>query len=258
MAASATYVYCVVHRGGPVGVRRMPPGVPGSSRPALLDISDGLSIAVSTVPLDVYGPEQIERRLHDLEWVANIALGHEAVVEHIGKIGGATVVPMKLFTMFSEPERAVEEMRSRRRQLSAVIKRIKDCQEWGVRVTRSAGTPQQQTRTRPIRTGVDFLAAKKRARDDERDLSARLHAEAEGVLLQLGRVSKQAKRRLPPDAAAPPPLLEAAFLVPRSGSARFKAAARQAARRCRTAGGDLALSGPWPAYNFIDGGERRT
>ena len=110
MAASATYVYCVVHRGGPVGVRRMPPGVPGSSRPALLDISDGLSIAVSTVPLDVYAPEQIERRLHDLDWVANIALAHEAVVEHIGKIGGATVVEHQLDVAEHALQRIVELM----------------------------------------------------------------------------------------------------------------------------------------------------
>lgn len=258
MAARATYVYCVVHRDDPVRVRGMPPGVPGSSRPILLDISPGLSLAVSDVPLDVFGTEQIERRLPDLEWVAKVALAHEAVVEHLGRIGGATVIPMKLFTMFSAPQRAVAEMRSRRRQLTAVIQRIRGCQEWGVRVTRRVDQPRRPARTRPVRSGADFLAAKKQARDDARDKSARLHAEAEGALSRLGRVARQAKRRHAPDSATNPPILEAAFLVPRTGRARFAAAAKQAAARCRAAGGDLALTGPWPAYNFIDDGEPRT
>jgi Gas vesicle synthesis protein GvpL/GvpF len=255
MSAHATYVYCVVHRDRPAAVRNMPSGVPGSSRPALLDVSPALSIVVSTVPLGVYGREPLERRLHDLDWVASVALAHEAVVERMGRISAATIIPMKLFTMFSEPERAVAEMRSRRGQLSNLVKRIRGCQEWGVRVTPSASRPQRPARKTAVRSGADFLAAKKRARDDARDQAERLHAEAESVLASLGRVARQAKRRLPPDSAATPPVLEAAFLVPQARNARFAAAARDAARRCRAAGGDLVLTGPWPAYNFVDDGE---
>lgn len=257
MTPSATYVYCVVQQDRPIAVSRMPPGVPGSSRPALLEVAPGLSIVVTDVPLDAYGPEQIERRLHDLDWVASIALAHEAVVERVGGMTGATVIPMKLFTMFSEPERAVAEMRSRRRQLSAVIRRIRGCQEWGVRVTRSVQRPVRPARTGTIRSGAAFLAAKRQARDDAHDQSAKLIAAADGVVSTLGRLARRSKRRLPPDSATTPPVLEAAFLVPRNRSVRFKAAARQAARRCRAAGGDLALTGPWPAYNFIDDGEPR-
>jgi hypothetical protein len=257
MTPSATYVYCVVQRDRPIAVSRMPQGIPGSSRPALLQVSRGLSIVVSDVPLDAYGPERIERRLHDLDWVASIALAHEAVVERVGGLTGATVIPMKLFTLFSEPERAVAEMRSRRRQLWAVVRRIRDCQEWGVRVTRSVQRPQRPARTGTIRSGAAFLAAKRQARDAAHAQSATLIAAAEGVLSTLGRVARKSKRRLPPDSATTPPVLEAAFLVPRNRNVRFKAAARQAASRCRAAGGDLALTGPWPAYNFVDDGEPR-
>jgi len=39
--------------------------------------------------------------------------------------------------------------------------------------------------------------------------------------------------------------------VPSGRKLRFKAAVNREARRCRDAGADLTLTGPWPAYNFI-------
>ena len=258
MGDTATYVYCVVHRNVPVALRSIPPGIPGASRPALLDVSPRLWIVASQVTRAVYTSEEIERRLRDLDWVAEIALAHELVVERLSRATGATVIPMKLFTMFSAPDRAVADMRSRRRQLEAVVKRIQGCDEWGVRVTRAATARSTPARTGVVPSGSAFLAAKKQARDDARELSARLADAAGDVLTTLGRVAKQSKRRPPPESAATPPLLEAAFLVPRDRKARFRTAAKQTARRCRTMGAELTVTGPWPAYNFIDDAETRS
>jgi hypothetical protein len=46
-------------------------------------------------------------------------------------------------------------------------------------------------------------------------------------------------------------LLDAAFLVPVTRSSAFRSAIRQHARELRTAGVAMTLTGPWPAYNFI-------
>ena len=54
-----------------------------------------------------------------------------------------------------------------------------------------------------------------------------------------------------PDGASTPPLLEAAFLVPASSALAFKAAAKRLAARGAAAGTELTLTGPWPAYNFV-------
>ena len=56
----------------------------------------------------------------DVDWVANAAVAHEVVVEHFARRTGSTVLPMKLFTMFSSVERAVAETRPRQRELTAV------------------------------------------------------------------------------------------------------------------------------------------
>jgi len=255
MSERTTYVYCVVDRSGPLSMRGVPAGVPGGSTPALLPLTRRLSIVASAVPRDAYAPEIVDARLRDLDWVSGIALAHEAVVERMTRVRGATVIPMKLFTMFSEPDRAVSELRKRQRQLERIVQRIHGCEEWGVRVTRGARPSDRRVRAAAPATGTAYLSARKQARDDLREQSAKRRTAAADTLAALGRLAKGAKPRPAPESAASPPLLDAAFLVPRTRSAGFHAGVKRAAARCREAGAELTVSGPWPAYNFIDGGE---
>jgi hypothetical protein len=252
MMSTTTYVYCVLHRARTPVLRGMPPGIPGGSLPRLLPVAARLWIVASEVPRLAYAPEAIERHLRDLDWVSGIALAHEAVVERMTRVSGATVVPMKLFTMFSGPELAIGEMRSRSAQLKGIVKHISGCDEWGVRVMRGNPGAAARPRTTDASSGTAFLAARKQIRDAAREQTATMIAAAEDVLTSLGRVAKATRQRPAPDGASSPPLLDAAFLVPESRKARFRAAAKEAAARCSDAGAELTLTGPWPAYNFID------
>ena len=218
MPKTATYVYCAVHRDRPPALRRMPPGVPGGGGPRLLRASPRFWLVVSDVPAGRYSAAAIDRRLHDLDWIAGIALAHEAVVERMGRVAGATVIPMKLFTMFSEPERAVAETRTRQRRLERIVQRIRGCEEWGVRVTRGAPARPARRRTGALRSGTAFLASRKQARDEAREQSSSGASAAAHALTVLSRIAKGAKQRPAPDGAAAPPLLDAAFLVPGAGA----------------------------------------
>jgi len=204
------------------------------------------------VPLADYGPEVLERRLRDMRWVADVALAHEAVVEYFARAKAATVVPMKLFTMFSAPDRAVAELRNRRSELSDVVRRLRGCREWGVRITRFRGTPVSRVPSAAPPTGAAFLTAKRQLRDDARAASIATLSAAEDVYQALAAVSRDARRRDDAPAEVPaPPLLDAMFLVPIARQNRFRAAVRRAAALCRSAGAQLTLTGPWPAYNFV-------
>jgi hypothetical protein len=155
--------------------------------------------------------------------------------------------------MFSNDERALEEMRSRRRDILAVARRIAGCEEWGVRITRKApaATIAQSEGVRPT-SGSAFLTAKKEARDLARELVRAATESVEHAYATLSALSRDARRRddVPPGAVAPP-LLDAAFLVPADRRARFKAAARRLAAAATTAGTEMTVTGPWPAYNFV-------
>ena len=106
MTSRATYVYCLVRSARTLSSSRVPPGLPGAARPEVTALSDGLWLVTASVPLDRYGPGALEPALRDLDWVGAVALAHEAVVEHFARVKGSTVVPMKLFTMFSTLERS--------------------------------------------------------------------------------------------------------------------------------------------------------
>jgi gas vesicle protein GvpL/GvpF len=252
MSGSATYVYCVVHRPTRPPLTRMPPGIAGASAAAIDSIARGLWLVSASVPLDEYAEREIQERLQDLDWVSRIALAHEAIVERFGRAASATVIPMKLFTIFSTPARALEEMRRRRPQLESVAKRVRGAEEWGVRIMRTQdGSPAARGAAQPAASGTAFLAAKRRARDEAQARATAAVEAAEHAFVVLGRFARQTKRQPPPSGAPAPPLLDAALLVPSGRKLRFKAAVNREARRCRDAGADLTLTGPWPAYNFI-------
>lgn len=255
---TATYLYCIVKSARKPATGKAPAGLPGAERPYAIAVAPSLWLIIAAVPLDTYGPEQLERQLSDLDWVGRIALAHEGVVEHFAGRLGTTVIPMKLFTMFSSPERAAADIAARKGPITAAMRRIAGAEEWGIRIMRgSAAVPAAASRTRAA-SGAAFLAAKKQARDDAR--SARLVAAevAADTFAHLSALARDARRRdHAPAGGAVPPLLDAAFLVPASGRARFKTAAKREAGRCAEAGAQMTLSGPWPAYNFVQGDEPR-
>jgi hypothetical protein len=266
MAANATYLYCIVHAAHAPSAALAPRGLPGAARPSVLAVDTSLWVVVADVPLRTYGPALVEASLRDMAWVADVAVAHEAVVEHFASQADVTVIPMKLFTMFSTAERAVEETRSRRRDLDPVLQLIAGCEEWGVRMIRTAVPPSgSSSASRPTAvagraaapkaaSGAAFLAAKKRVRDDARDAVRALAGAADSVFDTLAALGRDARRRVDaPDGSTSPPVLDAAFLVPVADRGQFRSAAQRLAATSAAAGAELTLTGPWPAYNFVQG-----
>ena len=256
--SAATYIYCVVKSARKPSLTGVPPGLPSGTPPQLLHSAPGLWLVTSQVALDVYGQGKLEPALTNMDWVGRIAVAHEAVVEFFAARAGVTVVPMKLFTMFSTPERAVADISARRAALDTTMKRIAGAEEWGIRVLRASSAAGKKGAAVAVQSGAAFLAAKKQKRDEA--LEARIAA-AEAALTafeRLAAIARDARRREDsPAAGATPPLLDAAFLVAASKRTRFTSAARREAEACARAGAHLTLSGPWPAYNFIHADDAR-
>jgi hypothetical protein len=252
MASTATYLYCIVHASRAPSVTRAVRGLAGATRPAVTPLARSFWLVTASVPLDVYGPEALESSLRSVRWVTDIALAHESVVEHFARQAGATVIPMKLFTMFSSEKLAIAETRIRVRHLKGVVKRIAGCEEWGVRITRRAAT-ESRSPARAVMgiSGTDFLAAKKTTRDLARQSIGAAVAAAEEAYVTLSAIARDARRRREePEGATTPPILDAAFLVPVDRRRRFKAAVKSLA--AAKDGTLVTLTGPWPSNNFID------
>jgi len=250
--STAIYLYCVVRAARRPALAHVPPGLPGGTGPDAHRLSGSLWLITADVPLDVYGPAHLEPRLRDLNWVSHAALAHEAVVEHFSRAKGAVVVPTKLFTMFSSIAKAVADVGAGKAAIERAMRHIAGSEEWGVRITRRPGVPARVTRPSRPSSGAAFLAARKEARDLSAHVRLTSLAAAETAFERLSRHARDAQQR--PRRQEPGsnrPILEAAFLVTASARARFKTEARRQAALCASAGADLTLTGPWPAYNFV-------
>jgi hypothetical protein len=250
--STAVYLYCVARSVRRPVLRRAPDGVPGASAAQAVAAGRGLWIVVADVPLDQYGPGRLEPRLQDFDWVATVAVAHEAVIEFVSRRAAVTVIPAKLFTMFSSILKATDDIVRRRKTIDRVMKHVAGCQEWGLRVTRRPLAAAAASHGSAPASGAAFLAARKAARDAASTARAAAIVATERAFAALARHARDAKTRArAPEPGTNPPILEAAFLVTAGARPRFKAEARRQVSACAAAGADLVITGPWPAYNFV-------
>ena len=260
----ATYVYCLIAGRVRPAVPRTPAGLPGLGPVRLLEVTDvggrGLKLwlAVSEAPLARYSEDAINQRISNLNWVSRAAIAHETVVESF--IDQPAVVPMKLFTIFTSDERALEHLQADRRRVDRIVKRVAGHQEWGVRVVLTRGEKRSRTplskRTGPApgQSGVAYLAAKKQQREESTELQAHARTTVATLYDRLEDEATRAKRRAASELPVQggPLLLDAAFLVPRSRARGFRSLVTRQSKTLAAQGYGLTLSGPWPAYSFIE------
>jgi Gas vesicle synthesis protein GvpL/GvpF len=212
-------------------------------------------LVVADAPLDRYGEDAINRGLSDLDWVSRAAVAHEAVIESF--VAAPAVLPMKLFTIFTSDARAREHIRRQAARIDALIRRVANHQEWGLRVVldrpdRAKTAPRSKQAKRDL-TGRSFLLDKKAARDRSTELARHAREAVADLFDRLSEHAAKSKRRaageLPVQSG--PLLLDAAFLVLARKSARFRTVVGREARMLGRQGYSLTLSGPWPPYTFV-------
>lgn len=247
-SATATYVYGLLERKTRPAVDRAPAGLPGVGPLRALPVSDGLWLLAAPAPLARYGVEPIERGLRDLDWVSACALGHERVAEHF--LDQGTLLPMKLFTLFTSDEAAVAQSRNDARRVARLRDRLRGRVEWGVRLRRRDEAPPPKTAAKP-RSGREFLERKARARALTSGERSGDRARAGAALKALRKLAAAAVRKELPDEAGRL-LLDAVLLVDRGKTAALRRAAARQARALSREGIDLVLTGPWPPYHFLE------
>ncbi|HSS52256.1 MAG TPA: GvpL/GvpF family gas vesicle protein [Thermoanaerobaculia bacterium] len=255
----ATYLYCLVRHAAEPSLTGAPPGLPGLGKLHALEVGDRLWLVAASAPLPEFSSERIEEQLTDLDWVSACALAHEAVVEHFRD--APALLPLKLFTLFASDERALAHLRASREPLDKVLDRVAGRVEWGVRVrldearAREALAAEGRQAAALSGSGTSFLLRKKQEQEASRDLAGRLRAEVDAGWADLAAQADEAIRRQP--ATAPEQggkvFLDAALLVPANRTAELEAAVDRFASRVGPKGGEVTLTGPWPAYHFIEG-----
>jgi hypothetical protein len=251
VSATLSYVFCLVRSTRRPSLRGIAEGMPGGSDLRPIEVGNDLWAIVQSVPESQYGEAALARGLQNLDWVGPRAIAHEGVIESF--LTSPALLPMQLFTLFTSDARVVEHVRSDRARIARILKRIEKKVEWGLRLTWSEKAVREKAAKKEARTGTEFLARKRDILDVNRTRLLKARKTADRVYKEVSRQAAASRRRTSLERAAPGSrlLLDAAFLVSAAKSGPFKSAIRQHARDLRAAGVEVSLTGPWPAYNFI-------
>ncbi|HEX3704154.1 MAG TPA: GvpL/GvpF family gas vesicle protein, partial [Vicinamibacterales bacterium] len=145
-----------------------------------------------------------------------------------------------------------------RSRIDALLKRVSNHVEWGVRVVldRAMAAPRgrgpHESAARAA-SGAAFLARKKAQRDAATRLARQAREIGSEVYDDLAAFARIARRRPAADVATRggPLLLDAAFLVPKAQAARFTKRVARRTRDLAREGFRVTVSGPWPPYSFV-------
>lgn len=253
---AAVYLYCLVRAPEEPSLAGAPEGIPGASAPRVLPLWEGAWAVAAEVPLAEYGTESLNEKLSDFSWVADRALAHEAVVEHFGPAG--TVLPLKLFTLYSSQPRALDDLRGRSAEIEELFARLAGREEWGVRVLYDEARARREAAEAVDVVGGEglgksFLLRKKMEQESARNLAGEVAAEVEAAFEDLARSAAEFRRRDSSGTGEARLLLDAAFLVPVERRPEFERAVEAWAGRLAGRSCNLTLTGPWPPYNFVGG-----
>lgn len=222
------------------------PRLPDGGPPTAIVLGPGLFIIVAHVPREPFEAGTLEARLRDIEWVGHYASAHHAVLERLGQRG--TVLPLRIFTVFDDDQRARQALGRSRQRLSALAKRVQARSEWVLRVHRPTQAPP--TSTPRASSGTAFLRARADARHDRVRRARAIEAGVAALMGDLTTVADDTvERAVEPGTSA---LAEAAFLLGKDQIARFKRVLTKASADLRREGCRVALTGPWPAYSFVE------
>jgi hypothetical protein len=162
--------------------------------PRLLPIDRNLWAVVSDAPLERFAGEPLQQELQDVEAISRHALAHASVIEFFFR--QTTVIPLKLFTLFSSDERAREHVRGRLGTLQRMFNSLRGLEEWGVRIF--AGEVEAES-ARALDSGRDYLKIKQRLQARGQGTQRSLSASRTGAPLRDRRIvsrRRQAERRM--------------------------------------------------------------
>src|SRR5690606_12514318 len=154
-----------------------------------------LCAVTSQVHLAAFGEEPLKQHLEDLAWLERVARVHDAVLARL--LDAGSVVPFRLFTIFTTEERVREMLERERERLRAELDRLRGRYEWSVKVLADREQVEESARARgAVRAGADgvaerpghsYLARKMHARDLHEVARDLVDAAMEETQARLGR-----------------------------------------------------------------------
>ncbi|MFE1172888.1 GvpL/GvpF family gas vesicle protein [Streptomyces sp. NPDC058773] len=262
MRASArpwsSYVYAIGRAGS--GLDRTAPRLTGLRAGQLRTVTAGrLTALVSSVPADAFSAEGMKAQLENLPELAEIARTHHTVVE--GAHSGTTVLPMRLATVYLDDARVGSMLRERGAEFAALLSRLEDHAELGVKVyadprAAAAAPPPAPdgpaSATSPAGPGRAYLQRRRAQHRTQRDTYRAAGAVAEDVRQRASALARDRVAHRPQQGELAPGagenIANEAYLVPTDRIREFHRALTGVADGAP--GVRVEVTGPWAPYSF--------
>jgi hypothetical protein len=192
----------------------------------------------------------------DPQWVAaptaTELLEYERVIRAQHSV--ADVVPMRFGSVLSDEAAVSAHLDEQRASYLRTLARVGGCVEMGVRaLIRAPSAPEPAEREeapRPAsRSGADYLRAVQRRYSAESRLREQCTALEQTLVSKVAPLCREHRSESRPQRSGEPVLCSLYFLVPREHVSAFRAALSPLPELEHA---ELALSGPWPPFNFVE------
>lgn len=240
-SAGASWVYAVIADDVDAGLA----GVTGIDGEPLRTVAvPGLAAVVGSVDRTRV-EAALSARPPDPQWLEVAARRHHDVVAAC--FPQVATVPFRLATLYHDDTGVQEALTGRRAQLRAALDTVAHRTEWGVQAY-AAGSAESGAKAEPPRSGTEYLL-RRRAEAEQREQARRLARESVRVVEERLRPLAVAAVAHPVDAPADL-LLNVSYLVDNERGQEFRDAVADLSST--VAGLRVRLTGPWPAYSFVD------
>jgi hypothetical protein len=223
--------------------------------PVTLLREGALAAVTSQVPLEEFDEVRLRDHLADMTWVEATARAHEAVLDQVRE--QATVIPMRMCTVYRTDGGAREMLLREADSLQDALEHLRGKSEWGVKVFAELESVDESSPAEGETSGTAYMERKR----TERDRRERLLETIEEATTQIhDRLSAAASDSLVvppqrPEASGHPGemVLNGVYLIADEAVDAFHAEVEALQAEFGGDGLVLALTGPWPAYNFVPG-----
>lgn len=256
--SSPLYLYGIIPQG-----QALPAVI--AAAPILPVVHSRLVAVCALVSPEDYAPAALEDKLQSVEWVGQLALRHEAVLE--AAMAHGPVIPARLCTLFSSAAALAASLAENEQRYLALLARLGDRQEWGLKVlcdakelqaAVTADDPTLRMLQQDLTTaspGSAYVLGKRVASRRKEVVAQRMDEATEEILTAVEQLTLEARLRPLPasredgGAAA---ILNLAVLADAAALALFRRAVDNLAQGSLFDGFVFEMTGPWPPYSFCD------
>jgi hypothetical protein len=183
--------------------------------------------------------------MENLDWLAETSVAHQRVVAAIAR--KTEILPARLGTVFRSKESLCKHLSRRARTLKRDFARIKDADEWGIKVFEA----DSRLSVRPkVRTGKDYLKAKAALLPKRREKNSQSDGEIANFQRALAALAAETAPGGSVSRAQRGLAFQATLLIKRANRKKLESVLQQFARAWERQL-RIECTGPWPPYSFV-------